>query len=79
MVLITKSFLVKVLMGVQKRYICASISNKGKADMSDKEAEVFLMSYILCFLSLSRYSGVCMLFSGYFPAVDGALPQGRSP
>uniref|UniRef100_A0A671M3L5 Guanylate cyclase n=1 Tax=Sinocyclocheilus anshuiensis TaxID=1608454 RepID=A0A671M3L5_9TELE len=42
------SFLVKVLMGVQKRYIC-SISYKGNADINDEEAKVFLMSISFVF------------------------------
>lgn len=44
-----------------------------------EEAKVFSHVDILRFLSLSHCSDVCMLFSGYFPAVDGALPQGRAP
>lgn len=94
MVLITKSFLVKVLMEVQKKLYLSSyfLLRKGGYPQSSTESgyvcvcrggnyEAASFSHVDIFrsLSLSHCSGVCMLFSGYFPAVDGALPQGRSP
>lgn len=68
MVLITKSFLVKVLMGVQKMlYLSCYISYKVKANMNDEEAKIFLCRYPFFSLSFSLQwclYAVLRIFSG---------------